>query len=199
MIRVYGTITSPYVRRVRIVAAELGLPVELQETLSEAGQARLRELSPIWKVPAAEIDGQVVFDSHVITALLAARAQSPIVPALAATDVAGQNLLSVADGALDALINAFTLARDSITPDKSAYVKKQHERAASSLAWLEQHAPASWTTEKPELSLPEVALGSALAWLRFRDVYPITRHPRLVQVLTVLERRPSFASTQPSA
>lgn len=69
-IRLYGSFTSPYVRRVRIVAAELGYSYELLETASPEGQARLRERTPIWKVPAAEIDGQLVFDSHTITELL---------------------------------------------------------------------------------------------------------------------------------
>jgi hypothetical protein len=40
-------------------------------------------------------------------------------------------------------------------------------------------------------------LGTSLAWLRFRDVYPVARHPRLLQVLETLERRPSFVSTRP--
>ena len=197
-IRLYGSITSPYVRRVRIVAKELGLEYALLETASAEGQAKLRALTPIWKVPAAEIDGQLVFDSHAITELLLVRANSSVLPPLALDDIAARNAINVADGALDALINAFTLAKDGVTPDKSAYVKKQHDRAESSLRWLEKEVPESWTADKSQLGLAEVVLGSSLAWLRFRDVYPIARHPRLVRVLETLERRPSFISTQPT-
>jgi glutathione S-transferase len=197
-IRLYGSVTSPYVRRVRIVAAELGLAYELRETASAEGQARLRERTPIWKVPTAEIDGQLVFDSHAITELLLVRAQSSVLPPLATDDVAARNAINVADGALDGLINAFNLAKDGITPDKASYVKKQHERAESSLRWLEQEIPASWTDDKRQLGLAEVVLGSSLAWMRFRDAYPVARHPRLLQVLETLERRPSFVSTRPT-
>jgi glutathione S-transferase len=193
----YGSLTSPYVRRVRIVAEELGRTYSLRETASEAGQAALRERTPIWKVPIAEVDGQVVFDSHAITELLLVRAQSAVLPPLATDDIPARNALHAADGALDALINAFSLARDGITPDKAPYVKKQHERAESSLRWLDREVPASWTSAKTQLSLAEVVLGSALAWMRFRDVYPVARHPRLAQVLEILERRPSFVSTRP--
>jgi hypothetical protein len=34
--------------------------------------------------------------------------------------------------------------------------------------------------------------------MRFRDVYPIARHPHLLAVLEAIEQRPSFANTQPS-
>lgn len=197
-ILLFGTVTSPYVRRVRIVAKELGLEYTLLETASEEGQARLRERTPIWKAPAAEIDGQVVFDSHTITELLLVRANSSVLPPLAADDVAARNAINVADGALDGLINAFNLARDGVTADKASYVKKQHERAESSLRWLEREVPESWASEKRQLGLAEVVLGSSLAWMRFRDVYPVSRHPRLLRVLETLERRPSFVSTQPT-
>jgi len=197
-IRLYGTVTSPYVRRVRIVAEEIGLKYTLLETASAEGQGKLRERTPIWKVPAAEIHGQLVFDSHTITEFLLVRANSSVIPPLAADDIAARNAINVADGALDALINAFNLAKDGVTSDTASYVKKQHERAESSLRWLEQEIPESWAGDKPQLGLAEVVLGCSLAWMRFRDVYPVARHPRLVRVLETLERRPSFVSTQPT-
>lgn len=58
--KLYGTTTSPFVRRVRIVAEEIGEPIEWINTAVEAGQAQLRALSPIRKVPIAVIDGRVV-------------------------------------------------------------------------------------------------------------------------------------------
>ena len=62
--KLYGTTTSPFVRRVRIVAAEIGEPVDRIDTATEAGQAALRELSPIRKVPVAIVDGRTLFDSQ---------------------------------------------------------------------------------------------------------------------------------------
>lgn len=103
----------------------------------------------------------------------------------------------MADGALDSLINAANLARDGVTAEKAPYVKKQHERAESSLRWLDQQVPTSWAEDKAQLSLPEIVLGSSLAWMRFREAYPVARHTRLVRVLESLDRRPSFASTRP--
>ncbi|HEU4734756.1 MAG TPA: glutathione S-transferase N-terminal domain-containing protein, partial [Kofleriaceae bacterium] len=64
--RLFGTTTSPFTRRVRIVAAEIGEPIEWVDTATEAGQAALRELSPIRKVPVAIVDGRTLFDSRAI-------------------------------------------------------------------------------------------------------------------------------------
>ena len=64
--KLYGTTTSPFVRRVRVVAAEVGEPVERIDTAPDAGQAQLREVSPIRKVPVAVIDGRTIYDSRVI-------------------------------------------------------------------------------------------------------------------------------------
>jgi glutathione S-transferase len=197
MIRLFGSYTSPYVRRVRIVADELGLPLELIDTVPPEGQAELRKRSPIWKVPVAEIDGQLVFDSHVITELLLERYGRGKLAPLSVDDVEARNAMSVIDGALDALINAFYLGKEGVTPEQAPYLKKQSERAAASLAWLEQNVHEPFVTSRKQLGLPEIALGSALGWMRFRNVYDIEQHQRLMRCFEELERRPSFDSTQP--
>jgi glutathione S-transferase len=198
MIQLFGTVTSPYVRRVRIVAHELGLACELQETSSVEGQARLRALSPIWKVPAAEVDGQPVLDSHVITELLVARHGASKLAPLALDDLEARNAMSVIDGALDSLINTFYLAKEGVKPEQVPYLRKQHDRAASALAWLDARMHGGFVTSRREYGLPEIALGTALGWMRFRNAYPIERHARLRACAEQLEARPSFASTLPS-
>lgn len=198
MIRLYGTQTSPYVRRVRVVARELGLAYELVDTFGEAGQAELRERSPIWKVPAAELAGELVYDSHLITELLLARHGAGKLVGLPLDDVAARNTIAVIDGALDALINCFYLARDGVGPASSAYVAKQHERAAASLAWLDARvADEGWLTPQRALGLPEIALVTALGWMRFRQTAPLERWPRLMAGFERLDARESFASTRP--
>lgn len=198
MMRLYGSITSPYVRRVRVVADELGLPFELIDSVPDAGQGELRKRNPIWKVPAAEIDGQLVLDSHVITELLLERYGRGKLAPLPVDDIESRNAISVIDGALDALINAFYLGKEGVTPEQAPYLKKQRERAGSALSWLEHNVHEPFVTSKQQLGLPEIALGSALGWMRFRGVYDIEQHPRLMRCFEALEKRNSFAHTQPS-
>jgi glutathione S-transferase len=198
MIRLFGTTTSPYVRRVRIVAHELELPCELIDTSTDAGQAQLRERSPIWKVPAAEIAGELVFDSHVITELLIAHHGAGKLAPLAVDDIEARNTISVIDGALDALINCLYLQRDGITGEGSAYLAKQHERAAASLSWLEARVRDGWPTSRRQLGLPEIALVTALGWMRFRNMIAIERWPQLLACFERWDARDGFASTRPA-
>jgi hypothetical protein len=121
----------------------------------------------------------------------------PLAP-LPLTDLTARNVISVADGALDSLINAFYFAREGITADKAPYLKKQHARAESALSWLDGRVQGIWLTPTKKLGLPEIAVGTALAWIRFRDVYPIARHARLMTVLEALEERQSFINTKPA-
>jgi glutathione S-transferase len=197
MLIVYGTVTSPYVRRVRVVAHELGLEYELVDVSSDAGQAELRRRSPIWKIPAAELDGELVFDSRVICELLVARHGAGT---LANVDgLADRNAITVVDGALDSLINCFYLARDGVDSESVAYLRKQQERAASAMTWIDAQIHDGWLSRQRSFALPEIALATAAGWMRFRDTYPIDRHPGVLACLERCEMRQSFASTQPHA
>src|ERR1043166_3995305 len=115
--KLYGTTTSPFVRRVRIVAAEVREPVEWVNTAVEAGQAALRELSPIWKVPVAIFDGRVVFDSKVISEwLTTTRGHGALTPP---RDVFRErNLVNAVDEAIGSVIVLFHAACDGVSIDE---------------------------------------------------------------------------------
>ncbi|MBX7082130.1 MAG: glutathione S-transferase [Nannocystaceae bacterium] len=219
-LRIWGTVTSPFVRRVRIVALELGVEHQLVDTNGDDGQRELRSRSPIWKVPIAEVSGArelpdatLVFDSHAITELLLQRAgaDAPLrAPASwqhdAAVAIDERNAVAVIDAALESLINVFYVGRDGLDVEGSAYLIKQRERAAAALAWLDARIDARGRpcatprgADADRLGLPEIALVTALGWMRFRDTYPIERHPRLARCLAELDERPSFAATRPFA
>ena len=121
--KLYGTTTSPFVRRVRIVAAELGVPFEMVSTATEAGMAEMKALSPVGKVPVAVIDGQVIFDSHVIIDRLISQHGRG---ALGERDRWHEaNLVSAIDGALEAAIVLFYLRRDKVAFEGSPYEQRQ--------------------------------------------------------------------------
>ncbi|MBK7075368.1 MAG: hypothetical protein IPH44_24045 [Myxococcales bacterium] len=47
-----------------VVAAERGVAFDLINTAHDDGTAALKAVSPIWKVPVAEVGGRVLFDSR---------------------------------------------------------------------------------------------------------------------------------------
>ena len=116
----------------RVVAAEVGEPVELINTATEAGQAALRQLTPIAKVPVAILDGRCVFDSrdHRLADHDAwlGRDRPP------RSRWHSANLVNAIDGALEAQ-TLFHLARDGHDLAGWAYGTKRHARTAAILDW----------------------------------------------------------------
>jgi glutathione S-transferase len=194
MLIVYGTTTSPYVRRVLVVAHELGLAHEMVDASSNEGQAELRRRSPIWKVPAAEIDGELVFDSRVICELLVARHGAGKIAGV--ESLVDRNLITVVDGALDSLINRFYLMRDGVDAESIPYLRKQRERAASALTWVEAQIQGGWSTA---FGLAEIAIATAAGWMRLRETYAIEQHPGLMACVERCEARASFVATRPAS
>lgn len=195
--QLYGTTTSPFVRRVRIVAAEVGEPVDLIDTHTPEGEAALRATSPIWKVPVAVIDGDTVFDSGVISELLIARRGWGALRSSAADPIADRNARTVADGALDAAINWFYLVRRDGGDTSLPYLRKQRDRVDAALEWLADRVLGNAFDPAGGLGLTEISVVTALDWMAFRDVWPAGRHPVLGPLVGAWSLRPSFASTHP--
>lgn len=193
----YGTLTSPYVRRVRIVALELGVDVEWIDATTDDGQRSLRAFNPLWKVPAARLGGEELLDSHLIDERLMAHFGPGPLAAVDPSDVATAKLCTVIDGVLDCLINAFYLRKDGADPASVAYVRKQFDRGTHALGWLEERVNGPWLTEAERFGLPEIALVTTLEWIRFRNVVPLDAYPNLVSCAAHHAARPSVAQTAP--
>ena len=180
-LKVYGTTTSPYTRKIRILGGAAGLAVDLVDTRTEEGAAALARVSPLGKVPVVELPGPVVLPD---SGLIAAWLWTHHAPALRAAgfsaaapgsdaEFAERELLLVVEGALDSAINRFYLLRDQL-PDQG-YVTRQRDRVTTTLTWLDAHMPAF---ARP-LAPAALSLGCALDWMVFRDVTDLVRFPRL--------------------
>jgi glutathione S-transferase len=65
--RLIGAITSPYVRKVRVVLAEKKLDYQFVQENVWADDTAIASANPLGKVPCLVMDGQdAVFDSRVI-------------------------------------------------------------------------------------------------------------------------------------
>jgi glutathione S-transferase len=187
--KLYGTTTSPFVRRVRVVAAEVGEPVDLVNTAPDAGQAALREVSPIRKVPVAVFGDRTIYDSRAIIGWLAmTRGWGELAPP---RDVwREENLLNAIDSAADSVIQLFYLRRDGVAVDGTPFATRQLERADAIFAWL---APQ---LRESELGLPEISTLCMLDWMDFRQTYP-TERAKCERVRAAWRERPSLATTRP--
>ena len=190
--KLYGTTTSPFTRRVAIVAAEVGESVERIDTASEAGQAALREISPIRKVPVAIIDGRTLFDSRVIVDwLTTTRGWGGIAPPR--DRWREQNLLNAVDATLDSIIQVFYLRRDGIAIDGTPYATRQLDRTDAIFQWL------GGELSPHHFGLAELSAICALDWMDFRKTYPTERAAALAPLRAAFRERPSVAATRPHA
>jgi len=190
--KLLGTPASPFTRRVRIIAAELGEPIEWVDSSTEAGQAELRALSPIWKVPVAVIDGRTVFDSRGITDwLIATRGYGELAPPRDAWRE--RNLLQAVDETMMSMIQVFYLRRDGIAVEGNPFAQRQFDRTDAIFGWLARElTPRSF-------GLPELSLICALDWMDFRKTYPTERAQALAPIRAAWADRPSVATTRPHA
>ena len=193
--KLYGTTTSPFVRRLRVVATELDVGYELVNTAHDAGQEALRALSPIWKVPVAEVDGRTLFDSRVIIDwLTTTRGYGPLRAPRDRWHEA--NVLNAIDAALDSAISVFYLKRDGIDAMAVPFGPRQHERIAAIFDWVAGELP----TYDPArgLGLAELSLVCTLDWMDFRETYPTAKHADDFAALrSAIGARPSLVATRP--
>ncbi len=194
--KLFGTTTSPFVRRVTIVAAEIGIEIERVDTATEAGQAALREVTPIRKVPIAVADGTTLFDSRVIIDWITAHYGFGKLAGLR-EPWREANLVNAIDAALDAVIQLFYLRRDGVAIDGTPYATRQLDRADAIFTWLGTQLAPDRRGFSEGLGLPEITLVCALDWMDFRTAYPTERASAVESVRTAWTDRASFAATRP--
>lgn len=193
--RLFGTLTSPFVRRVRVAALELGVAAELVDTSTPEGQARLRAVSPIGKVPVAEFDGELIFDSReIVEAMLASRGSGPIRPLGGASE---RNFVVALDEALSAAIRLFYLRREGVSVEPIPSMVKERERVRTIMTWLDGQVHAGGVTAASSFGVAELALVTGLEWMRYRDAYAVDAHPRLLAVHAGHAGRASLRATAP--
>ena len=210
MLKLFGHDASPYVRRVRVVLAELRIPFERDTHGWQDPAAEFVASSPIQRVPMLDLGPGAtvrhVFESRVITALLYAIPhprpggdppfQDAILdPSLALLD---QNTISVADAAQDSLVNVFLLEGDGVRAEQASYLQRQVARARGCLDWLERTYRGKRTLAPGRLAYADVAVMSLLGWIRFRKRLDLAPWPGLLALEAAHAERPSMASTRPA-
>ena len=201
--KLIGALTSPYVRKVRIVMAEKKLDFQLVLTDVWNSQEILQS-NPLGKVPCLVTEaGESIFDSRVIVEYL--DALSPVgrlIPPSGRERAECRTWEAMADGILDASIMARMEAIwAGRTPEQrsQAWIDRQMSRVDGTLAALSTGlADKPWCTGNA-FGLADVATGCALGYLDFRfpHIDWRARHANLARLAEKLAQRPSFAETLP--
>jgi glutathione S-transferase len=138
---------SPFGRKVKIVAAVLGLSdrIEIVATDTTSPEDPIRSVNPLGKIPALELDdGTVLFDSGVIVDYLDwLDGGGRVIPAPGPARFAALRLQALADGLCDAALLQVYEAR--LRPEgarSQAWLDLQAGKVARALAALEAEPPA---------------------------------------------------------
>lgn len=193
----FGSPTSPFVRRVRVVCLELGLPFEPVNVFEEAGAARLRQTNPLWKVPTViHEDGRVQWDSEAILETLVGRhGLGPFRPA--GDPLHEGNVRNAVLGALESAINVFYLKRDGVDVSAIPYMVKQDQRVDAALGWVAAQLRGQSFAPEGGFGLLELTLYATLDWMDFRAVRPVRETPAFRDFLAAHADRPSLVATHP--
>ncbi len=194
--------TSPYVRKVMIIAIERGLDRKIEKAPQAAspvsGNKVLEKANPLGKVPALELDnGTTLFDSPVICEYLDSRHRgAKVFPAAGARRWKALRQQAIGDGLLDAAL----LARYEIAmrPEKlrwTEWLDGQKRKIVQSLDLLEKEAKELGGG----LNIGQIAVACALGYLDFRfgDMNWRKGRPKLAAWYDKFSRRKSMQATIP--
>ena len=203
--KLIGSTTSPYVRKVRIVMAEKKLDYQFVIENVWADDTTISTSNPLGKVPCLVMEGgEAVFDSRVIVEYL--DTLSPVgklIPAQGRERAEVKTWEALADGLMDAglLVRMETVwAHRPPEQQCQAWIDRQMGKITESLKAMSQGLGDKPFCSGIHLSLSDIAVGCALGWLEFRfpEVPWRSEHPSLARLMDKLMQRPSFADTRPA-
>jgi len=200
--KLIGSETSPYVRKVRIVMAEKKLEYVLVPENPWSAESRLQEHNPLGKLPCLLIDeDESLFDSRVIVDYL-----DTLSPVGRLLPPPGRERASVkcweaaGDGILDAAVSIIIEQRyRQDTPTSPWWIERQRGKIHAALDFMEKRLPEDTFCMGIHFSLADVGVGCALGYLdfRFADLNWRREHPKLQSLYEKLMTRPSFQQTVP--
>lgn len=200
MMRLRYSKPSPYARKVRMVAHELGLSasIELINTETWNLPSELLAENPLGKIPSLLLpDGTVLYDSAVIAEYLTNLVREPaLLPAPAHQRFRVLRLQALGDGIMDAAVERFCEVNFREPAQRSqSFIDRFQSVAIRAVDYLETVAP----TELREINIGTVAILAALGYLdhRFPDDQWRQGRPALSGWFQTMSARPSFAATAP--
>ncbi len=199
--KLIGSHTSPFARKVRIVLAEKKIEYEFVIDSPWLPESKVPELNPLGKIPVLLLDDETaLFDSRVIVEYIDnVTPNNKLFPAPNRERTEVKRWEALADGICDAAATAFLEGKRPKNQRSNDWIQRQRDKITRGLDFM-----GGELGEKPfcmgtHISLADLATGTALGYLAFRfpDIDWRTSHSNLGKLYDKLMLRQSFADTAP--
>ena len=199
--KLIGILTSPYVRKTRIVLSEKKIGYEFVLTDLGVPDNIATQFNPLGKVPCLVLDdGKTLYDSSVIVDYL--DTLTPFNRLLpedrhARTEVKCWEAL--ADGIMDAAVLVRLEGKRPVAAQSQDWISLQTGKVHAGLRALASQLGENTFCHDNTFSLADIAVGCALGWLDFRfpEIAWRKQYPNLAALSERLSKRPSFQETRP--
>ena len=195
------SLNSPYARKIRVVAAEKRIELEMMPVVLADPDCPVNQYNPLGKIPVLVLDdGESLYDSPVIAEYLDNRTPvARLIPQDHTLRIRVRRWEALADGVCDAAVAAMLEGRRAEAVRDGAVIDKQMGKVERGLAALSDDlADGKWCVDDT-FSLADIALGCSLGYLqlRYRHLDWQTRFPNLARHYAAMLQRPSFSETMP--
>jgi glutathione S-transferase len=199
--KLIGSYTSPFVRKVRIVLAEKKMECEFDIDSPWTADSAVPNHNPLGKIPVLLLDdGTPLFDSRVIVEYIDnVTPNNKLFPAPNRERIEVKRWEALADGLLDAAVAALLEGKRPDGEKSAGWIERQLGKVDRSLAFMADELGEKSFCMGTHFSMADIAVGTALGYLNFR--FPAIgwqeRHANLAKLYDKLMQRPSFAETVP--
>ncbi|MBK7665642.1 MAG: glutathione S-transferase [Sterolibacteriaceae bacterium] len=199
--KLVGSLTSPYVRKVRAVLAEKKIEYEFVIDVPWSADTRVPDINPLGKVPVLILDdGSTLFDSRVIAEYLdSVTPNNRLLPSPNRERITIKRWEALADGVVDAAVAIVLESKRPEAMRDAAWIARHQGKITAGLAALSADLGDHPWCYGNGLTLADIALCVALGYLAFRMPALEWReaHENLTRLYDKVMQRPSFAETIP--
>ena len=199
--KLIGSHTSPFVRKVRIVLAEKKIEYDFVIDSPWLESSKVSNINPLGKIPALVLDDDTpLFDSRVIVEYIdSVTPNNKLIPAPSRERTEVKRWEALADGICDAAAAVFLEAKRPQAQQSADWIVRQRGKIMRGLEFMAEELGEKPFCMGTHLSLADISVGTALGYLSFRfaDIDWQAAHPNLGRLYAKLMQRPSLADTAP--
>ncbi len=201
--KLYGSRTSPYVRKVRIVMTEKRIECDFVEENVWSADTSVTLHNPLTKIPVLVLDdGMALYDSRVVAEYLdGVTPVSRLIPDGGRERALVKRWEALGDGIADAGIAMFLERKRELGLQNKDWITRQLGKVNSAIAAAARELGDREYCHGLSLTLGDISLACALLWMEFRmpEIQWRANHPNLKKWVERLEAMPSFVDTKPPA